>query len=278
MGGPMAGHLLAAGNDLAVWNRTPSKAEPLKEQGAKGAESLEALGADRDAVLLCVNRTEDVEQCLSELTRNAAKGTLFIDHSTIAPDGARRIARDLRERGFRFVDAPITGGSMGAKKGQLTIFLGGEPPDVDEALEIVKPYTKRAERVGGSGDGQSAKMVNQIAVAGSLIAACEALSYAAKAGLDVAQVQSLVAGGAGGSWALENYGPKILAKDWTPGFSIKNQRKDFEYCRAGARSANAAIPCTELVDRLLAKLDEQGHGEWTTAALYEVLMEMGASG
>ena len=278
MGAPMAGHLLAAGNEVTVWNRTPARAEPLRSQGAKVAASLEELGAECAVVMLCVNRTEDVEQCLAELTRSAANGTLFVDHSTIAPDGARRIAADLRSRGFRFVDAPITGGSMGAQKGQLTIFLGGDSADVDESLEIVKPYTKRAERVGDSGAGQSAKIVNQIAVAGSLIAACEALSFAAKAGLDVAQVRSLVAGGAGGSWAMDSYGPKILVKDWTPGFSVKNQRKDIGYCRTGAKSVNAAIPCTELVDRLLAKLEEQGHGEWTTAALYEVLLEMGADG
>jgi 3-hydroxyisobutyrate dehydrogenase-like beta-hydroxyacid dehydrogenase len=276
MGAPMAGHLLAAGNDLTVWNRTPGRAEPLRAYRVKIAPSLEELGAECDAVMLCVNRTEDVEECLAGLTPSAAQGTLFVDHSTIAPDGARRIAADLRSRGFRFVDAPITGGSMGAQQGQLTIFMGGEEADVDEALAIVKPYTKRAERVGPSGAGQSAKMVNQIAVAGSLIAACEALSYASKSGLDVAQIHSLVSGGAGGSWTMDNYGPKILAQDWSPGFSVKNQRKDFGYCRAGAKSANAAIPCTELVDRLLARLEEQGHAEWATAALFEVLLEMGA--
>jgi 3-hydroxyisobutyrate dehydrogenase len=276
MGGPMAGHLLAAGNEVLVWNRTPAKAEPLRAKGATVASTLEDLAAKCDAIFLCVNRTEDVEACLASLTKTAKPGTLFVDHSTIAPDGAKRISNELAEKGFRFVDAPITGGSMGAQKGLLTIFLGGAEADVAEALELVKPYAKRAERVGGSGAGQSAKLANQIAVAGALMALCETMSFALKTGLDLAQIHSMVAGGAGGSWAFENYGPKILARDWTPGFSVKNQRKDFGYCRQAAESADAAIPCTNLVDGLLAKLEERGHAEWTTAALYEILVEMGA--
>jgi 3-hydroxyisobutyrate dehydrogenase len=173
------------------------------------------------------------------------------------------------------VDAPITGGSMGAQKGQLTIFLGGEEGDCAEAAEIVKPYAKRAERVGGPGAGQMAKMANQIAVAGNLLSLCESLSFAKKAGLDLAQIKDLVGGGAGGSWAFENYGPKVLQRDWSPGFSVKNQRKDFGYCAEAAGEIDAAIPGTLLVDRLLAQLEESGRGEEATCALFEVLERMG---
>ncbi len=276
MGAPMAGHLLTAGYNVFVWNRTAAKAEPLRDKGGVPVATLEEMGAQCDVVFLCVNRTEDVKECLDALTKNAKPGTLFIDHSTIAPDGAKAIAEDLRAKGFRFVDAPVTGGSVGAEKGQLTIFLGGAEPDVAEALDLVKPYAKRAERMGESGSGQWAKLANQIAVGGALMALCETLSFAHKAGLDLVQIRNMVAGGSGGSWAFENYGPKILQKDWTPGFSVKNQRKDFGYCRAAAKTTDAAIPCTDLVDSLLAKLEEQGHAEWTTAALYEILVEMGA--
>ena len=272
MGGPMAGHLLASGADLTVYNRTRSKADPLVAQGAKFAE-LPDLAAECDVILTCVGRTEDVWECL-EAMYEAKAGTLFIDHSTISPKGAREIQRALGKRGQRFVDAPITGGSMGAQKGQLTIFLGGEPADVEEAIEVVKPYTKKAGAVGGPGAGQTVKLANQIAVAGALLGLCECMSFSKKAGLDLAQVKELVGGGAAGSWAFDNYGPKILAEDWSPGFTIKNQRKDFGYCREEAAELDAEIPGTLLVDSLLARLDEQGHSDWTTAALYRALLEM----
>lgn len=271
----MAGHLLAAGHDVTVWNRTAEKSEPLREQGAKVASSLNDLARECDVVFLCVNRSEDVRDCLASM-RNAKPNTLFVDHSTIAPPAAQAIYQELKQDGFRFVDAPVTGGSVGAKKGQLTIFLGGDPKDVDEALPLVQPYAKRAERVGGPGAGQMAKMANQIAVGGALMALCETLSFAQKAGLDVAQIRSLVGGGSGGSWAFENYGPMILEKNWTPGFSIKNQRKDFGYCEEAAREIDAAIPGTHLVDKLLGRLQDEGHGEATTAMLFEELMRMGA--
>ena len=275
MGGPMAGHLVGHGNQVTVWNRSPGKSEPLASAGAKVAQSLEELGAECAVIFICVNRTEDVKECLESLTRRAEPGTLFVDHSTIAPAGAIEIESGLRASGFRFIDAPITGGSQGAQRGQLTLFCGGSEADVHEILPIVRAYAKRAERTGGPGSGQMTKLANQIAVGGALMALCEALSFAKKAGLDVALTRDLLSGGAGGSWAFDNYGPKILAEDWTPGFSVKNQRKDFAYTADAAQQVNAAIPGTQLVDRLLAVLEDEGNGEWTTAALYEVMVKMG---
>ncbi len=269
MGGPMAGHLLAAGRDVTVWNRTASKAEPLREKGAKVAGSLSELAKDCDAICLCINRTEDVQDCLSELTKTAKAGTLFIDHSTIAPQGAVQIAAELKSKGFRFVDAPITGGSMGAKNGQLTIFCGGDEADVQEALEVIKPYAKTAARVGPSGAGQQMKMANQIAVGGALLALCESLNYAEKAGLDIKQAHELIGGGAGGSWGFANYGPKILNQDWSLGFSVDNQLKDLAYCEEAAKETGAALPATELLDSLLTKVQQAGHGGKTTAVLFE---------
>jgi len=272
----MAGHLLRAGHAVTVWNRTPAKAEPLREQGAKVAADLGDLAAECRVIFLCVNRSEDVQECLARMVPQAHPGTLFVDHSTIAPNAAIDMARDLREKGFRFVDAPITGGSVGAEKGQLTVFCGGDESAVDEALRYIQAYAKRAERVGGPGAGQMTKMANQIAVGGALLGLCESLSFAQKAGLDVAKTRELLAGGAGGSWAFDNYGPKILAEDWSPGFSVKNQRKDFAYCREAAATIDAAVPGTVLVDRLLKILQDEGHGEWTTAALYDAMLRMGA--
>ena len=275
MGGPMAGHLVKAGRSVTVWNRTPEKAEPLSAQGALVAPDLATLATSCDLIFLCVRGSEDVAECL-EAMRGAHPGTLFVDHSTIAPPAAEALHAELRDRGHRFVDAPVTGGSAGAQNGQLTIFLGGEEQDCEEARAAMEPYTKRAERVGPGGAGQLAKMANQIAVGGALLALCETLSFAKKAGLDIAQIRSLVGGGSGGSWAFENYGKMILAEDWRPGFSVDNQRKDFAYCRVAAQEIDAAIPLTEVVDRLLAPLQEAGRGGDTTAALYEILLGMGA--
>jgi 3-hydroxyisobutyrate dehydrogenase-like beta-hydroxyacid dehydrogenase len=276
MGAPMAGHLLRAYGQITVWNRTASKADSLASEGAVVAKCLEDLATASDVILLCVNRTEDVRQCVDALKAGAREGTLFVDHSTIAPLDAVEIATGLESHGLRFVDAPITGGSMGAQRGQLTIFMGGHEADVEQAIEVVKPYTKTAARVGANGSGQMAKMANQIAVGGALLALCESLSFAKKAGLDLAQMKELIGGGAAGSWAFENYGPKILLRDWSPGFSIKNQLKDFGYCASAAKAVGAAIPGTLLVDRLLSKLADSGHAEWTTAALFEQLSSMGA--
>jgi 3-hydroxyisobutyrate dehydrogenase-like beta-hydroxyacid dehydrogenase len=270
MGGPMAGHLAAAGYETVVWNRTPGKAQLALDSGATEAQSIQDLAAECSVIFLCVSKTEDVKSCLEEIKKSAAPGTLIVDHSTISPVGAKEIHTDLNASGFRFIDAPITGGSMGAQKGALTIFCGGTQADFDEALPYLQSYAKTAARVGEAGAGEMMKMANQIAVAGTLTGVCEALSLAEKAGLDLDQTRKLLGSGAAGSWSMDNYAPKILDRDWTPGFSIKNQRKDFGYCREAAQLLEMDIPLTELTDKLLKILDEEGHSEWTTAAMYEV--------
>lgn len=270
MGAPMARHLSGVAPTV-VFNRTSSKSDPFRKEGIDVARNLAELAAECRLIFLCVNRTEDVRSCLDELLKCAAPGTLFVDHSTISPAGAIQFHGELSALGLRYVDAPITGGSMGAVAGKLTIFCGGTESDVNEAKPYLAAYSKRAERVGGPGAGQMMKLANQIAVGGALQGLCECLAFAQKAGLDLAQARELIGSGAGGSWAFEYYGPKILNRDWSPGFSVKNQRKDFGYCREAAEDLGAQIPGTELTDGLLALLDEEGNGDWTTAALFEVL-------
>lgn len=271
MGAPMAGHLLAAGREVTVWNRTPEKCEPLKRQGAAVAPNLGSLGAYCDLVLICVNRTEDVRAVLADLLPTARPGLLVVDHSTIAPSAAQELHAELKAKGHRFVDAPITGGSMGAQKGTLTIFCGGDASDVEAAQPFLAAYGKTMEHVGPAGQGQMMKMANQIAVGGALLGLCECLAFADRAGLNLEQAHRLISGGAGGSWAFDNYGPKALASDWTPGFSIKNQRKDFGYCQEAAAQAEVDLPGTTLVDALLAKLEAEGRGEEATVALLDLL-------
>lgn len=271
MGAPMAGHLMRAGHPLVIWSRTPGRVEPLREAGAHVAESPADLARQAEVVFLCVNRSEDVREVVEALEPGLSSGQVVVDHSTIAPSEARALHRRLAERGIAFVDAPVTGGSMGAREGKLTIFCGGRREDFERVAPILAAYAKRAEHVGGPGMGQMMKLANQIAVAGSLLGLCESLAFAQAVGLDLAQTRELLAGGAAGSWAFDHYGPKILARDWSPGFSIRNQRKDFAYAREVAEELGLEIPGTLLVDRLLGQLEAEGRSEDTTAALFDVL-------
>jgi 3-hydroxyisobutyrate dehydrogenase len=273
MGAPMAGHLLKGGHQVTVWNRTAAKADPLQAQGATAAASLRDLAEVCDVIFTCVGRSEDVSEVVAAMAPYAKPGTLFVDHSTIEPSAARALHERLKPLNLHFVDAPITGGSMGANNGTLTIFCGGDPEHVKQAMEVMLPYTKRAERVGGSGSGQVMKLANQIAVGGALLGLCESIAFAKKAGLDITQAHSMIGGGAGGSWAFENYGAKILNEDWSPGFSVKNQRKDFGYCESAAKDLGIEIAMTELANRLLGELQRQGREEDATAALYEVYLK-----
>lgn len=269
----MAGHLVSAGRDVVVWGRNADRVARLVEKGATQADSVEDLAAQCDEVAICVNRSEDVQQVVEGLTPRLREGSLVVDHSTISPRVAIDLQTQLRKQNVGFVDAPITGGSMGAVNGSLTIFCGGVDADVARAIALVQPYAKRAERVGGPGAGQMMKLANQIAVAGSLLGLCEAMAFAEHAGLDLTQARDLLGSGAAGSWAFEHYGPKILAKDWSPGFSIVNQRKDLAYVSEAATTVGAPVPGTELVDRLLGLLERDGRGHETTAALFDLLSQ-----
>lgn len=266
MGRPMAAHL-AREHEVLAWNRTPGKTV----EGARVVSDPEEIASRGGVIFLCVSRSEDVAEVMGRLRPAAPHGTLFVDHSTIAPEAARREAEACRAVGQDFVDAPVTGGSVGAQNGTLTVFCGGDEEPVARAVAIMAPYTRRAERVGPSGAGQTMKLANQIAVAGALQALCESLAFARKAGLDLSQARAMIGGGSGGSWAFENYGPKILAKDWTPGFSVTNQRKDLDYVVATAEAIGATVPGTVLVNELLGRLAAAGRGEETTAALFDVL-------
>ena len=275
MGGPMAGHLAKAGHDTVVWNRTPGKADPVLALGARRAETMAELASHCEIVFLCVTTSEDVALCMEAMLPAAKPGTIFVDHSTISPVASEAMHRRANDAGCKFVDAPITGGSAGAINGALTIFCGGDQEDYDKVKPVMDAYTKRSELVGGPGRGQMMKMANQIAVGGALLGLCESLSFAQKAGLDVALTRELLSGGAAGSWAMDHYGQKIIDNDWSLGFSISNQRKDFGYCREAAGEIDAVIPMSDLADELLKQMDDKGQGGLTTAALYSEYLEMG---
>lgn len=273
MGSPMAGHVARTGFSTLVWNRTAGKDDHAVSLGAQIASSLEELAESCTLIALCVGKTGDVAEIIGKLLPHCAPGTVIVDHSTISPAGAREIANFCATYQVEFLDAPITGGSMGAQAGTLTIFCGGTETAFLKAEPMLQAYGKRIAHVGKSGQGQMMKLANQIAVGGALLGLCESLAFAERAGLDLQTTRDLLSTGAAGSWAFDNYGPKIIAKDWSPGFSVKNQRKDFGYCQESAQELNMSIPGTALVDQLLAELTKSGREEETTAALFDVLVK-----
>lgn len=198
-------------------------------------------------------------------------GMTIVDHSTIEPSAAREISAALADQGVGFVDAPVTGGEKGAIDGTLTIFCGGSDTDFDKALPSMEAYGKKIRLVGPPGSGQMMKMANQIGVVGCVLAMAECLAFADRAGLDMAETIHLVGSGAGGSWSLANYGPKVLARDWSPRFSIDLQQKDLHYALDAARDMGLALPGAALIEALFASLQEQGRGGEATPALFEVI-------
>ena len=260
MGKGMSANLIAAGNDLTVWNRTPAKTEGLK---ATVAETPGAVGAQADIVFVCVSDTPDVEEVV--FGRDGAihhmSGGVLVDHSTISPVATRDMAERARERGISWIDAPVSGGSEGAERGTLAVMAGGPK----EALERVRPYmeafSKSVVHVGDSpGSGQMVKAVNQILVVVNQLAASEALMLAEAAGLDLNTTLAAVEGGAAGSWMLSNRGPQMIARDWRPGFTIDLQQKDLRLVLEAADELGMSLPATSLVFQLYRSLQKRGLG------------------
>jgi 3-hydroxyisobutyrate dehydrogenase len=254
MGGAMAGNLLKAGFKVTVWNRTPGKCDALAGRGAAVADSpadLAALGPD--AICINVSDTPDVEAVIfgeRGLAQGARPGLIVIDHSTISPGATREFAARLAERGVAFLDAPVSGGDVGARNGTLCIMAGGPAEAFERCLPVFRAMGKTIVHLGPAGMGQLCKACNQIAVACNLMGVCEAMALAKKGGLDVARMIEVVGGGAGGSWQLANLGPRILAGNFAPGFMIDLVLKDLAIVRDTAGLAELPLPATALAESL----------------------------
>jgi 3-hydroxyisobutyrate dehydrogenase len=274
MGRGMAANLLKAGFDLTVWNRTPARADELVAAGATLAASPAELAARCDVVFSCVSDTPDVlEVLLGEqgALKGARPGALFVDMSTISPQGAREVAAALAEKSARFLDAPVSGGSEGAAKGTLSIMVGGADDDVARAMPFFQAMGKTITHVGAVGDGQSVKLVNQILVVGTMLAVSEALVFAQASGLDLTKTLAAVTGGAAGSWMLANRGPQCLARDWRPGFTIDLQQKDLRLVLQAADQVGAPMLATSQIYQLYRTLQQSGLGAEGNHALIKAL-------
>jgi 3-hydroxyisobutyrate dehydrogenase len=274
MGGGMARNLLKNGFAVTVWNRSAEKVAPIVEAGATAGESPADVAAKSDIVITCVSDTPDVEAVIlgeNGVIHGLRAGGLVIDMSTISPKATREIAARLHERGIAMLDAPISGGSEGAARGTLSIMVGGDAAQFERALPVFQAMGKTITHVGGQGDGQMVKLVNQILVVVNMLAVGEALLFAQAGGLDLEKTLNAVAGGAAGSWMLSNRGSQAIRRDWRPGFTIDLQQKDLRLALEAAAELGIPVLATSMVSNLYRTLQARGLGSEGNHALVKAL-------
>src|SRR5262245_22951331 len=270
MGSSTVGHLIAAGFSATVYNRTKSKAEPLLAKGPKWADTPKAVAEASDVVFSIVGFPTDVREVMlgaDGALGGSKKGNILVDMTTSDPSLAVEIAETAAKKGVHSVDAPVSGGDVGAKNATLSIMIGGDKQVVDALEPCWKAMGKTIVHQGGPGAGQHTKMVNQILIATNMIGVCEALLYGYKAGLDLPTVLESVGSGAAGSWSLSNLGPRILNNNFDPGFFIEHFIKDMGIGLAEAKNMGLCLPGLALSHQMYVALRSQGHGRDGTHAL-----------
>jgi 3-hydroxyisobutyrate dehydrogenase len=274
MGFPMAKRLVEAGHRVTAYNRSASKAQDLAKLGATAAATPRDAAKGAEVVISIVTDSPDVEQVLlgpDGAVHGAAKGALFVDMSTIAPETARRVGAALREKGIGFLDAPVTGGDVGAREGTLAILVGGEKADLERAREVFQVLGRRITHCGPPGAGQTVKACNQILCAMNMTGICEALLLAQRSGVDPALVVEALTPGAGGSWALEKLGPRIAKGDFAPGFMVDLMAKDLGIVRDAAAKAGLKLEGAALAQANFAENRSAGEGRLGTQAMFKAL-------
>jgi 3-hydroxyisobutyrate dehydrogenase len=270
MGLSMCGHVLDAGYPVTVHNRTRARSEPLLEKGAAWADTPAEVAAASDVVCSIVGYPDDVHEVIlgdEGALAGAAEGSILVDLTTSEPSLAVEIARLAAAKSVASIDAPVSGGDVGARNATLSIMVGGDEAAVDRVRPLLEVMGKTIVRQGGPGSGQHTKMVNQTLIATGMIGVCEALVYAYKAGLDLETVLESVAPGAAGSWSLTNYAPRMLKGDFEPGFVVEHFVKDMGIALAEARRMNLALPGLALAQQLYVALMAQGKGRKGTHSL-----------
>lgn len=279
MGRSMCGHLLAAGHEVKVNTRTKASAESTIAAGAKWCDTPGEVAADSEFVFTIVGYPADVRAVyLGEggLVQMAAPGSVLVDMTTSEPALAKEIYEAARARGVAALDAPVSGGDLGARGGTLAIMVGGEQKAFDRALPLLEKMGKNIRLMGAPGAGQHTKMSNQILIAGTMIGVVESLLYAVKSGLDVDDVIDVIGSGAAGSWSINNLGRRIAKDDYDPGFFIKHFVKDMGIALAEARKLRIALPGLALVEQLYVAAMAQGLENMGTQALYIALKNLNA--
>jgi len=271
MGHPMAGHLVRAGHQVTVYNRTTAKAEAwAAEYGGRFAGTPQAAATGADFVFACVGNDDDLRAVtLGEAGAFAgmAHGAVFVDHTTASAAVARELYAAALARGLHFIDAPVSGGQSGAVNGALTVMCGGDAAPFDAMRPVALAFAKAVTRIGDSGAGQLAKMVNQTAIAGMVQALAEAIAFGQQAGLDMPLVLEVIGKGAAQSWQMDNRGQTMIAGQFEFGFAVDWMRKDLGLVLDEARRNGAQLPVTALVDQFYADIQAMGGQRWDTSSL-----------
>ena len=273
MGTPMSLNLVGAGYSLTVYNRTRTKCKPLQDAGAKVASTPAEVAERTDVIITMVTDTPDVEEVLfgpNGVSEGLTPGKVVVDMSTISPEKTVEFAQRLEEMGVDMLDAPVSGGQRGAKEGTLTIMVGGKEDLYRKCLPLFQAMGKNIFHVGGNGDGQRVKIVNQVICALNILAVVEGFRFAKEAGLDLKTVHRVVSTGAASSWMLSNLGRSILEDDYSPGFKIALQAKDLRLALESMKTLGLSSPGTELTHRLFSEATEKGLGELGTQALVKL--------
>ncbi|MFZ9279962.1 MAG: NAD(P)-dependent oxidoreductase [Vulcanococcus sp.] len=267
LGAPMARNLIQAGFAVTVFNRTPDRMEPLLQAGAEGASNPADAVRQADLVLLCLSDDAAVLEVLEQAQGSLAPGSLVVDFSTISPATSQQLATALGAQGLAYIDAPVTGGTEGAKAGTLAVLVGAAAEHLERARPVLEVIGGSIHHFGPVGSGQQAKAVNQVLVAGSYAAVAEALALADRLGLPQEQLVQALKGGAAGSWALEHRSRNMIEDQFPLGFKLALHRKDLGIALSAAANANLTLPITDRVAALEDVLIEQGYGELDVSAL-----------
>ena len=272
MGAPMAGHLLKAGYSVAVYARRKEAADALVSQGAEFCSSIAQCAKGRDAVITMVGFPKDVEEVYfgeQGILQNASTGTILIDMTTTSPRLSLRIAQAAAKKGLCALDAPVSGGDVGARQATLSIMVGGDPAVYQAYLPLFQAMGKQVVYEGPAGSGQHTKMANQIALGGAIAGVCEALAYGKRAGLDLPTMLQSISAGAAGSWQMSNMAPRMLASDFAPGFFIKHYIKDMDIALQEAEGFGLHMQVLEEVRKMYVALAQEGKENLGTQALYQ---------
>ena len=281
MGKPMANHLLKAGFSLTIHNRSQAAVLELTAAGAREAQSPKGVAAQSDIVFSCLPDSPDVENVVlgtNGIIEGAHLGLIVVDHSTIKPATARKVAKALNNRGISFLDAPVSGGQLGARNGTLTIMVGGDANALERAKPALQAYGKSITHIGASGAGQVAKCCNQIMVAAQMAAMAELLIFARKADVDPRKVVEAIRGGAAQCWTLDNKPERLFAGNRQPGFKAHMQAKDLHIILQTAQDNDVSLPITEETTRLYDEMITMGAGELDNSGLIVVYETMAGIG
>ncbi|MGE0599066.1 MAG: NAD(P)-dependent oxidoreductase [Dehalococcoidia bacterium] len=277
MGAPMAANLLKAGFEVTVWNRSPSRTEPLVKAGAKGADSPAAVAAASEVTLSCVTNSGDVEEVAlgpEGVIHGAKGGSVYVDCSTIAPDTARKVAEQLARKQVSMLDAPISGGDVGAKAGTLAIMVGGDASVFERCRPVFESIGKTIVHVGPPGAGQVVKLCNQVAGGLNLLACAEAINLARRSGVNPAKMLEVVSAGAAGSWMMSNLAPRAVNRDYAPGFMVDLMQKDLRLVLDAAFQTHTPLPGSALVSQLFQAIQAEGRGTDGTQAIVDAIEKL----